>query len=241
MSYTRPASNEAGTSWAGLDAYARPAFNEAGVSWVPTGDGGGNDLIVSGSSILGAGAILAVSDFSAALGDVPTRYVMDLVTPDGTLRVPHKNWQATLQTAASNYVQAVIPACAEWVDVIEVATEFVIYRTATPPGGQVIMQEMARAPLGQRRYDRGSTNYTCTISGYSTAFAEDEDPDPAFDRALRGVRSVSTGQGTRVRCAVDWLLRPGQRAVFDEVSFLVGYINYFVTETDSYMDAGSRA
>jgi len=241
MSYTYPASNEAGASWAGLSAYTRPASNEAGVSWADVAPASDNTLIVSGSSVLGAGSLLLVNDFASALGDITTQYVMDLTTSTGVVRVPIRSWQATLQTAASNYVQCVIPACADWVATIQDASEFAIYRRAVVPGIDPIEYEMARAPLTERRFDRGPTNYTCTISGYSTAFASDEDPSPVFDRALTGIRSVSTGQGTRVRCAVDWLLRPGQRASFEDVSFVVGYINYYVPEFDAYMDVGSAS
>lgn len=199
------------------------------------------DLLILLDGPLGGPLLEVYNDFTVAVVDSSSYYVMDLVTPGGDVRVPIRSWQATLQTAASNYVQCVIPACADWVETVEAATEFVIYRRSTPESGDPIELEMARAPLDQRRFDRGSTNYTCTISGYSTAFAEDEDPDSAFDRTLTGIRSISTGQGTRVRCAVDWLLRPGQRAFYGDVSFVVGYINYYVPEFDAYMDVGSAA
>lgn len=182
-----------------------------------------------------------VSDFTAGLGDVVTRYVMDLVTPDGPVRVPISSWQATLQTGRSNYVQCVVPACFEWVEAIGAASDFVISRTATLPDDTVIEYEMARAPIGEARFDRGPQRYTCTLSGYSTGFAVDDEPDAATDRILRGVRSVSSGAGgRRVRCAVDWLLRPGQRAVVDGSPFTAAFINYYVNNGDAYMDAGER-
>lgn len=196
---------------------------------------------VSAPAILGACRVLTLHDFTGQVGDVVTRYVMDLVTPTGTVRVPISSWQATLQTGRSNYVQCVVPAVLTWVTAINAATEFVISRTATLPDDTVIEYEMARAPVGEARFDRGAGRYTCTLSGYSTGFAVDEEPDPSTDRVLAKVRSVSTGSGgLRVRCAVDWLLRPGQRAIVDGSPFTVAYINYYVNNGDAYMDVGER-
>lgn len=196
--------------------------------------------IVSAPSPLSTLALLAVHDFTGVLGDAVTRYVMDLITPGGTVRVPISSWQATLQTGSSNYVQCVVPAVSAWADSVNAATEFVISRTATV-GGTVIEYEMARAPVQTAQFDRGPAKYTCTLSGYSTAFAEDLDPPTTYDRDLVGIRSVSSGStNMRVRCAVDWLLRPGHRAYADGVAMVVSYINYYAPSgNDSYMDVGA--
>lgn len=179
-------------------------------------------------------------DFTAQLGDVATLYVMDLITPTGTVRVPISSWQATLQTGASNYVQCVIPACTPWNDAINAATVFVVYRAAQLPDGSSIEYEMARAPSDQAQFDRGPSRETCTMSGYSPAFAASENPPTTFDRELSGIRSISSGSSYRVRSAVDWLLRPGHRALAGGAPFVVKYINYYVmNEFDAYMDAGS--
>lgn len=192
-------------------------------------------------TMLGAQRAIAYHDFTDQLGDAITRYVMDLTTPGGLVRVPISSWQATLQTGASNYVQCVVPAVADWVDSINAATAFTITRAATPAGGATIEYEMASAPLEQIQLSQGPTNFSGTLSGYSTAFAEDEAPDSAYDRTLAGVRSVSSSSsGYRVRCAIDWLLRPAQRAYLpDGASFIVSYINFYQPQgNDSYMDVG---
>lgn len=190
-------------------------------------------------SPLGTPLVLVVHDFSGLMGDLQTVYVMDLQTPSGAVRVPISSWQATLQTDGANYMQCVIPACLAWVDTLAVATEFVIYRRAVLPSGVAMEYEMVRAPTGQVQFDRGAQRYTCTLSGYSDAFAASENPPAVYDRALTGLRSVSQGSTKRVRCAVDWLLRPGHRAFVDGVPMVVRYINYYApTGFDSYMDVG---
>ena len=197
--------------------------------------------IATASSPLGAALAKAFHDFTGLLGDSITHYVMDLTTPDGTVRVPISSWQATLQTGASNYVQCVVPAVADWTAAINAATAFTITRTAEPAGLPVVEYEMASAPLETISIAQGPTNYTATLSGYSPAFAVDEAPPAATDRTLIAVRSVTTTSGKmRARCAIDWTLRPAQRAYLpDGSSFVVGYINYYQPQGfDSYMDVG---
>lgn len=187
---------------------------------------------------LSAPKAVAYHDFTAQLGDTVTRYLMDLITPTGTVRVPISSWQATLRTGASSYVQCVIPAAQQWGAAINAATSFRICRRAVTTSGQVIEYLMAEAPADTPQFDRGPTNHTCTLSGYAPGFAA-QDVSPGADRTLTGIRSISSGASYRVRCAVDWLLRPGQRGVVDGVPFVVEWINYYVNTTDAYMEAGT--
>ncbi len=191
------------------------------------------------SGPLGAPSVLGLHDFSAIIGALITTYVADLITPGGTVRAPISSWQATIRAGSPSYVQCVIPACTGLVDDITEATEFVIYRRATLPSGQVIEYEMARAPATTLAFDQGPTNHTATVSGYADGLPESEDPPAAYDRTLTGIRSQHTGDGgIRIRCAVDWFLRPGQRAYVGTDPFVVGYINYYVPGFDQYMDVG---
>lgn len=203
----------------------------------------GGRAIGSAPAVLGASSALIGHDFTVALGDVTARYVMDLVTDGGLVRVPISSWQATLQTGAKCYVQAVIPATTQYADAINTASEFVISRAAVLPSGMQVVQEMARSPVGSAQFDRGAMRETCTISGYADGFAESINPPAEYDRTLSRIRSMSSGAGgMRVRCAVDWLLRPGQRAFADGVPMIADYINYYApTGGDSYMDVGERA
>lgn len=195
--------------------------------------------IISLPSPLGAPRVLAYHDFTSQLGDATSVYVMDLATPGGPVRVPISSWQATLQTLGSSYVQCVVPACTDWTADLNAATEFAVYRRAVLPGGAVLEVEMARAPAEQLVFDRGPQRATCTLSGYPSAFATTVNPPAVYDRELLDLRSISSGSGMRVRCAVDWLLRPGHRAFVQGAPFVVGYINYYSPSGfDSYMDVG---
>lgn len=197
---------------------------------------------------LGAPAVDVFHDFSVApeVARATVYYACDVVDGAPVVRLPISSWQATLQTGRSNYLQAVVPAVADYVDALtglSDAAEFVIYRGVRLDDGATIEQEMARAPV-TARFDRGPVRYTCTLSGYSTGFVEPEVPVEATDRGLEQVRSVSSGSGgLRVRCAVDWFLRPGQRAVVEGAPFVASYINYYVLMSgrgDAYMDVGER-
>jgi hypothetical protein len=191
---------------------------------------------------LGAPSLINLFDFTSLLKpDSTIYYVMDLITPSGPVRVPISSWQATLQTIQSNYVQCVVPAVTNYVEEIEAATEFVIYRTSKTLSGDDFEYEMARAPLESITFDQGPFRYTATLSGYLTGFAENEEPDAAFNRTLQEIRSISvTTGGVRVRCSIDWLLRPAQRAIADNRNFVVSYINYYVSIEDSFMEVGER-
>ena len=192
---------------------------------------------------IGAARVVAWNDFTGQLGSAISQYVMDLATPGGIVRVPVSSWQATLQAGLANYVQCVIPAATDYTAAIEAATEFAVSRRAITPGGATVEYEMARAPAQTIRFDRGPQRKTCTLSGYTAASAPiGTDPPPAvYDRALQGVRSISSGAGgVRVRCAIDWTLRPGHRAFVEGAPFVVSYINYYVTGGDAYADVGER-
>ena len=156
------------------------------------------------------------------------------------IRIPISSWQATVQTGRASYAQAVIPAATQWVAPVSDRAdgEFIIYRGVRFPDGTKQEVEMARAPLGDVRFDVGPTNATMTVSGYATLPATGYD----LTRTLRNVRSESTANGLRrVRCDIDWFLRPGHTAIARGTSFTVSYINYYANASDEYMDVGERA
>lgn len=178
-------------------------------------------------------------DFTSVLtGLEKINYVADFVVSGSNVRVPITSWQSTLRAGSSNYVQCVVSAVDDWIATINAATEFIIYRRITVQG-LTIDYEMARTTIDTRQYTQGSLSYSCVVSGYSDGYAVVEDPDTLYDRTLTGVRTISNGpSGYRVRCAVDFLLRPGQRAYVDGQPFVVSYITYYGLAKQEYMDVG---
>ena len=90
--------------------------------------------------------------------------------------------------------------------------------------------------------DQGPQRATATISGYTAAAIDTGDTTAAtYNRPLPGLRSISVSpSGVRARCAIDWLLRPGHRAIAGAQNFVVAYINYYVNGNDAYCDVGER-
>jgi hypothetical protein len=202
----------------------------------------------SAPSPLGSPAVLGFADWTGlTTGLEITPFLLDLVTPSGTVRVPMSSWQATLQVENQCFASAVIPSCAEWIDTLDQATEFRISRRVTLTNGTTIENPLVTCPLDTLQIDQGPTNHTATVSGYFDAFAEVTDPYEEFDRTLQGVRSISTyASGVRLRCALDYLLLPGMRAHYgDASSLIVAYLNTYVRQSgrspQAYMDVGSRA
>ncbi len=200
---------------------------------------------VSADGPLGSPSLLGFHDFTSAIGSVLTRYVMDLTVDGDTVRVPISSWQATLQTDRSSYVQCVVPACSPYVDDLTAATAFTIIRRATLPSGTVLEYTMAEATISSLQTSRGPFNFTAVVQGYSAAFAADEDPPALLDRTLADIRFIGIASGvSRVRCAVDWLLRPGQRAYANGDEILVGSISYYVNcgeaSAEEYMEVAEQ-
>jgi hypothetical protein len=189
---------------------------------------------ISLPSVLQAPRILAIHDFTRLVAG-PSTYVMDLITPGGTVRVPISSWQATVRDAVDSYVQCVVPACEPWVDAINEATEFQITRKSATVAGVEVQSMIASAALQSIALAQGGYSYSATISGYADAAAAPE----TIERELADIRTVFTySTGYRVRCAIDWLLRPGNTATFGATSFVVRYISYYVQGNDAFMDVG---
>ena len=162
------------------------------------------------------------------------------VEGDTTQRIPISSWQGTLQVDRSNYLQAVVPACGEYLEFLNAQTEpdFVIYRRAEFDG-KTFTQEIARSVVTSTSVARGTTNHTLTLTGYESTFVQLA-PSDVTTRTLRDIQTITSyNGGVRVRCAVDWFLRPGQNAIVDGAEFTASYINYIVNETSAYMDVGA--
>ena len=100
---------------------------------------------------------------------------------------------------------------------------------------------MASAPMGPPAYNRGPRQASLSLSGYE----EQVYADPitaAIPRTMEGERSWSQTDATqRVRCAIDWVLRPGMVAQGDGWSFSADWISYSVNIDDEYMEIGGES
>jgi len=182
-----------------------------------------------------------LNDFTGLITDPTETYIMR-ITGSPPVEIPISSWQATLQTQRSNFLQIVIPASGEYVDALTARRgieQFIVYRETTIDG-QSVRSEMARAGIDTVTINSGPLNSTATVQGYTTAFDSAVSGDTVTLQKVRS-RSQTLGGAARVRCSIDWLLRPGQTVTDGEITFTAGYINYFVPTTgDSYMDVGSR-
>lgn len=193
---------------------------------------------ISVQSMLSAERIYASHDFYDFLSDDPRHfYTMRLETSGGPTRVPISSWQATLHVEGASFVQCVVPTAYQWVDQLGDAESFVIFRKTTLLDGREIEAALASAPLQTLTFAQGGFNSTATLQGYLTDLALN--PDAIATPTLRNVQTVFTyADGIRVRCAIDWQLRPGMTCYYGTTPVVVEYINYYVTQAQAYMDVG---
>jgi hypothetical protein len=188
---------------------------------------------------LGTPAWRGASDFAAVIGSVTNYYVMD-VTGTPTLRIPISSWQCTLNATAQSYLQASLPAAADYALELltrrEAGESFQIRRGGRLPSGPVFEYLMATALMQQVRIDRGPERYTITLIGYS-------DPVTAANpttRALDNIQLVSlNGTSIRLRGEINWQMQPGDTVTGAGQSFTARYITYYVGDFGAYMDVGS--
>lgn len=200
-------------------------------------------IYIACDSPLGTVSARLFSDWSGAIPEGTIyRWVLDIEGAP-TVRIPIKSWQATLRADFSSYVQAVIPGAGAVISDItsRLGNDMVITRVAVAPDGTTFEQEMARAPASSPRIQRGPTNHTVTLSGYAISFFTPDGVDAVTARTLNEIRTITGGDEARVRCGIDWFLRPGQQAIADGESINVSYINYIVNGVSEYMDVGGVA
>lgn len=185
-------------------------------------------------AMLGVPRVLSTHDFYNFLSDDPRHlYTMELQTSTGAVRVPISSWQATLNAEDASFVQCVVPAADRWIDELDDAGSFVIFRKTTLIDGRSIEVALAGAPLETLSFADGRV--TATLQGYLTDLLVGGSASPA----LAGILNVFVSDaGIRVRCAIDWQLKPGMICYYNGTPIVVEYINYYVTQGQAYMDVG---
>ena len=157
-----------------------------------------------------------------------------------SVRVPMIYLQATLNSRRSNFLSVVLPSDDSFIPLIteRLGGTFAVIRGVLKSGGTVREVEMFEAPISLPGRSIGPTSSSIPLSGYTPAYV----PTGALagiTRRLQHIRTITTGVETRIRCAVDWWLKPGMIADTGTFTFEVGYINYYVTDNDAYCDIGA--
>lgn len=179
-------------------------------------------------------------DLGAALLETPSQYLARF-SSDPPVDAEISSWQGTLQSDRLSYLQCVIPAYEHYLDTIEALAEsgtFSIIRRAETVQG-VVDTTIATAPINLIDVSEGPVNGSAVISGYSDEFLE---ISGIAQKTLTGARSSfeSSSGGARLRADVDWFIRPGDQVTGNGITLTADYINFFVTDTDEFMDVGSR-
>jgi len=207
--------------------------------------------IISVTSPLGNPAAYLIKDFTNLHPGAPVVYyraeVLNNVGFDFTsVQVPISSWQATLQVGErSSYLQCVVPAADPYIDQLthlagdsfpEPARLRVI-QGFRYPNGAIEEAEFGRVQLQEMPFQKGQNRSTVTLGGYGKlGFRQ-----AGFrDIVLSGIQTLSVHGGVRVRCEVDWRLRPGMTAIADGVEFEVSYINLYANENQQFMEVGER-
>ena len=185
---------------------------------------------------------MALNNF-AAVADInaPQRYTLRISgTPE--IRLPISSWQATVQRGRQSFVQAVVPAYADGALSGRVGSEtFSIYAESTI-GGSSVSTLLASAPLETVRINQSAFRSTAVLTGYSSAFFDAPDSASA-PKALSDVQLITAtvNGSTRIRCAIDWFVRPGQQVTANGYTLTVDYANFYATSAGlAYMDIGDR-
>jgi hypothetical protein len=181
------------------------------------------------------------SNFAGSVIASPKKFVA-VITGTPELEIPVSSWQSTLQVGELDFVQCVIPGAesvAAELSARQGSEQIAVRQVLQTLNGEVIT-EMARAPLSTVILYEGPNRFTATVSGYSE---NDSSTSTGSIFTLTGIRQKTTtvNGSYRVRCDIDWELRPGQEVSADGTNFTVDFINYFVSSNGlAYMDVGTR-
>ena len=199
------------------------------------------------AALSGPEGVLRASLFNDFSGILPIEariyYACELVAEGlPPLRVAISSWQATSQIEQASFAQIVIPGVLDLIsDIQDYAAadgEFIVYRGAQLPNSDAKAESpLIRSPMQTLRFQRGPTNATLTVSGYTVL----PTPDVVTTRILQNIRSQTLEPRQRIRCDIDWFLAPGFTATALGDSFIVGWINFYANAQESYMDVGELA
>jgi hypothetical protein len=172
-------------------------------------------------------------------------------TPDENIIAPISSFQCTLRPSderASSYFQVVIPNGDLYISrirqmIMADITRFSVERFAQFSRGQGAGILIALAQVKDVTYNQGPTNATITLQSWDRYESFSDYPENNAIH-IKSPMSVSISGGYRVRCAIEWWIRPGVIAFVDHPvipnPFLVEWVNMYVNADTEYMDIGGR-
>lgn len=236
MSYIRPSSAAADSTWEGAPTYARPAAAAADVTWEPQGPIIPDvTLFLSGSGVLGQPTIQGgiYSPLAAQMVRGVTRYLARLTGAENGLDdvvLPISAFQVRHREATDSYYSITIPSYA-----------FIDALAARPLGKVVIWsdtggvtEELMRGSLGDVRSDRGASSQSITISGNASQAATT--PQTYLIEKASYAYTTFAG-GSRLRIEPRAGIRPGDTIGYQGAYFTAGEISWSVSVSDTGLSA----
>jgi hypothetical protein len=156
-----------------------------------------------------------------------TVYRFALENSQGRAEMPISNFSGQLRSGEPSYLQVTIPDARRWAhDIADFAaqsdTELVIQAGYRYSDGHVHTQEIARTRLRNVRYDLGARSSSVQLDGIDTRI----NPTPK-SVTLTGANYRSQDESGRVRyrCAMNFDIRPGDTALINSESLVVGELS----------------
>lgn len=148
--------------------------------------------------------------------------------------LPMASYSSRLRSGESSYLQVSVPNARAYASYISQRPngELVVRRGVRYSDGSTTVQELARASLSAVNLDVGSRSSSVSLQGRETT--TNDDPKTV---ALTGsfYRALSGGK-RRFRCAIDNTLRPGDTAIIDGESLVVGELQHQVSTRGGHME-----
>jgi hypothetical protein len=167
-----------------------------------------------------------------------TVYRFALENSQGRAEMPISNFSGQLRSGEPSYLQVTIPDARRWAhDIADFAaqsdTELVIQAGYRYSDGHVHTQEIARTRLRNVRYDLGARSSSVQLDGIDTRI----NPTPK-SVILTGANYRSQDESGRVRyrCAMNFDIRPGDTAMINGETFIVGELSYNVTVNNATLE-----
>ena len=167
-----------------------------------------------------------------------TVYQFALENQHSRSSIPISNFSGQLRSGEPSYLQVTISDAKTWSGVIadfaaQSDAEMLIEAGYRWSDGRFETQEIARTRLRNVRYDIGARSSSVQLDGIDTRV--NSEPKTTF---LTGANYRSQDEAGRVRyrCAMNFDIRPGDTAMINGETFIVGELSYNVTVNNATLE-----